>query len=72
MPRAAISTGSRTAYGSCYAPALQDAWHEHGEASFRYEILEEVTDENPLLIDLRLKERSAHWLAALNAAPVVG
>jgi hypothetical protein len=48
------------------------AWKVRGEGAFRYEILEEVTDENPLLVDSRLKERAAHWLKELNAAPVVG
>jgi hypothetical protein len=52
--------------------ALQGAWKEHGEISFRYEVLEEVTDENPLLIDSLLKERAAHWRAMLRADPVVG
>ena len=51
--------------------AMLAAWKAHC-ASFKYEILEEVDDENPLLLDLLLKERAAHWLNALNAEPVVG
>ncbi len=50
--------------------AMQAAWNAHGDASFRYEILEEVTDENPLLIPSLLKDREKHWRAELNAAPV--
>ena len=52
--------------------AMTSAWKTHGEAAFEYEILEEVTDENPLLLDSLLKERAAHWLKQLNAEPVVG
>jgi len=52
--------------------SMMSAWKAHGEASFRYEILEEVDDENPLLLDSLLKERAQHWLKQLNAEPVVG
>jgi hypothetical protein len=48
------------------------AWASLGEASFRFEILEEVTDDNPLLIDSLLKERASYWLRELNATPVIG
>ena len=51
---------------------MQSTWNAHGESAFHYEALEEVTDENPLVVDLLLKERSAHWLGALKANPVVG
>ena len=51
--------------------AMAEAWKAHGEASFRYEILEEVTDDNPLLLDSLLKDRTVHWLKELSAAPVV-
>jgi hypothetical protein len=52
--------------------AMTSAWRRHGEGAFKYEILEQVTDENPLLIDLLLKERTAHWLNELKAEPVIG
>jgi len=51
---------------------MQSLWNAHGERTFVFEALEEVTDENPLLIDALLKERTAHWLKVLNAKPVVG
>jgi len=50
--------------------AIQAAWNAHGDASFRYEILEEVTDENPLLIPSLLKDREKHWRAELGGEPV--
>ena len=52
--------------------ALQAAWNAHGDAAFAYEIVEEVTDENPLLIDALLKDREKHWRAELGAQPLVG
>jgi hypothetical protein len=50
--------------------AMQAAWNAHGDASFRFEIVEEVTDENPLLIPSLLKDREKHWRAELGAEPV--
>ena len=52
--------------------AMMSAWKSYGEASFAYEVLEEVDDENPLLLDSLLKERAQHWLKHLSAEPVVG
>ena len=52
--------------------AMQAAWNTHGDASFRYEIVEEVTDDNPLLIPALLKDREKHWRAKLNATAVTG
>jgi hypothetical protein len=46
------------------------AGNAHGDASFRYEIVEDVTDDNPLLIPSMLKDREKHWRAQLNAAAV--
>ena len=50
--------------------AMQAAWNAHGDASFRYEIVEEVTDNNPLLVPSLLKDREKHWRVQLNAAAV--
>ena len=52
--------------------AIQSAWNAHGEKAFLYEILEEVTDENELVLDLLLKEKAQQWRVALKAEPVVG
>jgi hypothetical protein len=52
--------------------AMQAAWNAHGDASFRYEIVEEVTDDNPLLIPSLLKDREKHWRETLSAAAVTG
>ncbi|HUO92763.1 MAG TPA: GIY-YIG nuclease family protein [Rhizomicrobium sp.] len=52
--------------------AMQAAWNAHGDASFRYEIVEKVIDDNPLLIPALLKDREKHWRAELKAAPVTG
>ena len=51
---------------------LQAAWKAAGEAAFTFEVLEEVTDENPLLIASLLKEREKHWRAKLGADKVLG
>jgi hypothetical protein len=51
--------------------AIQTAWNTHGETSFAYEVLEEVTDDNPLLIASLLKERERLWREQLGAASVV-
>jgi hypothetical protein len=54
--------------------AMQAAWNAHGEAGFAYEVLEQFPDEDlePYVLTSRLKEREAHWLAALNARRAVG
>jgi hypothetical protein len=52
--------------------AMQSVWNACGEAAFRYEVLEEIDDENPLLVDLLLKERSQHWRASLHGEAVIG
>jgi hypothetical protein len=51
---------------------LQAAWNAHGEDAFVYEVLENVTDDNPLLIGSLLKERAIHWREKLSAAPLIG
>lgn len=51
--------------------SLQAAWNAHGEDAFRFEILEEVEDDNGLMIPVLLKEREAHWLETLKAAALV-
>lgn len=51
--------------------SLLKAWNEAGEPAFTYEIVEEVTDENPLLIGSLLKERATYWREALPGQPLI-
>jgi hypothetical protein len=47
---------------------LQRAWSAHGEATLSFEILERLKEEELSYVrDTLLKERLAHWRAALNA-----
>jgi len=50
------------------------AWRQHGEASFAFEVLEVIDDEDmsPLGRDDALKRRERHWLDALNARKLTG
>ena len=52
--------------GSPTYRAMQAAWSAHGEASFAYEVLEAIEDEDlsEYLLKSRLKEREAHWVVA--------
>ena len=48
---------------------LQRAWSAYGEAAFSFEILERLREEElPYVRDTLLKERLAHWRAALSAS----
>jgi hypothetical protein len=48
---------------------LQRAWSIHGEAGLSLEILERLKEEELAYVrDALLKERLAHWRAALNAS----
>jgi hypothetical protein len=50
-------------------PDLQRAWATHGEAGLSFEIVEQLKDEELAYVrDALLKERLAHWRAALNGA----
>ena len=53
---------------------LQDAWREHGEAAFSYEVLERIEDEalTPLGLADLLKARAVHWREALGAQRALG
>jgi hypothetical protein len=59
-------------HGSHTNASLQSAWNARGEAAFRYEIVEEVTDENLLLIESLIKDREKHWRSELGAEAVTG
>ena len=55
--------------GSHINRGLQDAWSTYGDTAFSLEILERLEkEETPYLRDALLKERVAHWRAALNAS----
>jgi hypothetical protein len=48
--------------------ALQAAWREHGEAEFRFEILDYLPeDTSALMRDDELKKRAELWAARLRA-----
>lgn len=51
--------------------SLQAAWNQHGEAAFVFEVLEEISDENEMLIPVLLKDREAHWRKELTAAALI-
>jgi hypothetical protein len=51
--------------------ALLAAWRRHGEARFRFEILESLEDENSSYIRAaKLKERASYWREKLGANAV--
>jgi hypothetical protein len=54
--------------------ALQQAWKEHGEAAFTYEVVEELPDAERSHWELSnaLKALSAKWREALNAEKLTG
>jgi hypothetical protein len=51
---------------------LQEAWSKLGAGSFTFEELERLSDDDelPYLRRAALKDRLAHWVAALDATPV--
>jgi hypothetical protein len=50
---------------------LQGAWSAHGEGGLSFETLERLKeDELPYVRDNLLRERVAHWCAALNGAAI--
>ena len=57
--------------GSHRTTQLQRAWQEHGADNFTFEVVERVSDDEPVH-DLpgHLKRRLAHWQQELGAPPV--
>ena len=55
--------------GSHRNKAVQAAWNAHGADAFRYDILEEISDEalTPLGVRDLLKIRERHWRERLGA-----
>lgn len=67
----ARSTGFMLKAGGFADPDLRALWKTHGAAGFAFEVLEQIEPgENPSLLGLTLKERAAHWRAALGAAQI--
>ena len=54
--------------------ALVQAWKEHGEATFTYEVVEELPDDERSQWELTnaLKDLSAKWRETLNAEKLTG
>jgi hypothetical protein len=56
-------------HGSASNRALQAAWQAHGATAFTFEEIERLAaEDNAYVRDALLKERFAHWRAALGAA----
>jgi hypothetical protein len=53
-------------------PELLAAWKQHGEAQFRFEVLERLDEKDDAFFSPNafLKTRAAHWVQALNAKPI--
>jgi hypothetical protein len=53
---------------------LQQAWKDHGEAAFTYEVVEELPDaeRSPWELTNSLKDLGAKWRLALNAEKLTG
>jgi hypothetical protein len=60
--------------GSYPNRVLQAAWAAHGEAAFVFEVVQTMADEDlsAYARDNWLKDRAAHWRAALGATKLVG
>lgn len=56
--------------GADPTPGMQKAWKAHGGNTFSYEVLEEVSEDNPHALKDRLEERAKHWREKLNAPPL--
>lgn len=59
--------------GSNSNKPMQAAWKEHGEAGFELSTIEVVDTEDlsPYLREAALRDRLKHWLAEMDAKPVV-
>jgi hypothetical protein len=59
--------------GSNSNKPMQAAWKTHGEAAFELSIVEAVDTEglSPYLSQTLLKDRLKHWLAEMDARPLV-
>jgi hypothetical protein len=54
-------------------PDLQQAWNEHGESAFTYEVLEMLKDDVlPMAVRDLLKEKLNAWAGKLQALTLLG
>ena len=61
----------RDDYGCSPHRALQAAWKGHGEAAFRFEVLERLEpDESGPVPEYLLRARHEHWLEKLGASRI--
>ncbi len=58
--------------GLCSDVTLQSSWKSHGGAVFSYEILEQVTEADPHVLQRVLPERTGAWRERLGAGSVKG
>ncbi len=49
---------------------IYPSWKAHGENAFSYEILEEISEENPHKLERLLDERARYWRTQLGAGTV--
>lgn len=58
--------------GSHRDAALQAEWREHGEAAFRFDVLEELeADVQPMLVNDLLKQKKREWASKEQARPLL-
>ena len=53
--------------GSSPHRSLQEAWRTHGMDAFTFGTVERLEEDDALLRDLLLRDRLAHWRAAMGA-----
>lgn len=46
---------------------IYPSWKAHGEDAFIYEILEEISEDNPHKLEVLLEERADYWRTKLGA-----
>jgi hypothetical protein len=57
--------------GNHLNPQLQAEWNAHGEARFRYEVLDKLDDDlSPMVWRDLLKDKKKEWLERLGAQPI--
>ena len=58
--------------GLCSSAEVQASWLKHGAAAFSYEVLEQVTEADPHVLERVLPERTKAWREQLGAGSVKG